>query len=90
MTESWKNIQLTAYGDELTEPGTTSGDATRLSGCIGVGVHAVCRGFVDIHQTTLTHQALVCRRCKLRVVVPREVRTLGDLRRWSAEDRRPR
>lgn len=78
-----KPIQLTPEGDMLREyPPSDSGNHTRddreLSNC--VGVHDYCNGWVDRNRATKTHDALSCRRCRLRVLFPQEIKTYGELR----------
>lgn len=45
-----------------------------------VGLHRYCNGWVDRHRATLGHDTLVCRACGLRVYIPVEAKTFGDLR----------
>lgn len=84
-------IQLTREGEMLLEYPPSSHhlagfqyfvDHTRddyqLSSC--VGVHAYCSGWLDRMQATQSHDAIVCRRCHLRVLFPKEVVSYGDLR----------
>lgn len=80
-------ILLTAEGDILEEypPYGNEGflvDHTRDEDKINLtaGVHALCNGWVDRHEATKTHNALVCRRCHLRVPFPKSVTTYGGLR----------
>jgi hypothetical protein len=82
-------IVLTPYGETLREhpPSNAFGeharDSTRLTGC--VGVHDVCGGWVDLRRASASHDALLCRGCGLRVIVPRTLATYGDLRLHFAE-----
>lgn len=84
-------IQLTPEGDLLGEypPSlhngdyheyfvTHSRDEDRVSGC--VGIHQYCNSWMDRNRATATHDSITCRRCHLRVLFPKEVRTYGDLR----------
>ena len=82
-----KPIRLTAEGDMLREypPPINSDyftDHTRDDRELGgtAGVHDICGGWVDRVQTTKTHDALLCRRCHLRVPFPKEIKTYGELR----------
>lgn len=82
-------IQLTPEGDLLREYPPSHNyfvDHTRndceLSCC--VGVHDYCDGWVDRTRVTKTHDALICRRCRLRVLFPKEVKTYGELRQALA------
>jgi hypothetical protein len=72
-------IIMTWDGEALQEyPGSTLGDKAELTDC--VGIHAYCHGWMDARPVSATHHVLVCRSCSLRVVIPREVDTLGKLR----------
>lgn len=87
-------IQLTPEGDLLREyppSPTTFGlqyfvkhttDKSDLKSC--VGVHEFCNGWMDLMRVTETHNVIVCRRCHLRVLFPKEVKTYGDLRQALA------
>jgi hypothetical protein len=80
-------IQITPDGDFLKEypgRGKSTRDDDKLGWCIGV--HRFCGGFVDRKRVTHTHDAIVCRNCYLRVLIPREVATYGDLRRALAPE----
>lgn len=81
-----KPIVLTQYGESLREyPPDQRGIYTvhtrddhplRFS----PGAHEVCLGWVDLRVASSTHNALVCRTCHLRVVIPSSVDTYGALR----------
>ncbi len=80
-------IQLTPEGDLLREypsgmvafgSANHTRDDSNLSSC--VGVHEFCNGWMDRKRVTKTHDAIVCRRCCLRVLFPKEAKTYGDLR----------
>ena len=80
-----KPIQLTAEGDLLQEYPPSSNyfvDHTRddreLDSC--AGVHSFCNGYMDRIRATKTHDAIICRRCYLRILFPKEIKTYGDLR----------
>lgn len=80
-----QNIKLTEKDDILIafQVAPWNGDHTsrsRLSGSIGV--HQTCTGFIDIHEFT-TYKALVCRACGLRVEIPNNIKTYGELRGWA-------
>lgn len=85
-------IILTEYGEVLScYPGTETRDDIDLDSCIGA--HEVCEGWVDLRKVSKTHNAIVCRRCHLRIVVPSEVNTwkklagyfkqLGLVQKWT-------
>ena len=72
-------IKLTEFGEMLKGyPDSEVGDEGNLESCIGV--HYLCRGWVDIGRISQTHNAIICRSCKLRIPVPKEIKTYGDLR----------
>lgn len=82
-----KPIRLTADGDMLSEypPDGHVGyfvqhtrDDKQLSNC--VGVHKFCHGWMDRVGATAEKDAIVCRRCHLRVLFPKTAKTYGDLR----------
>ena len=80
---SLKPIQLTSAGDFLVKHLPTFAtdhpqDGELLRSC--VGMHQYCGGWLDRHRATATHDAISCRECNLRVLIPREVETYGDLR----------
>lgn len=82
-----KPIQLTIDGDFMRElqPCGFFADHTRdnhkLPHGSSMGIHAHCNGFMDrIHQTTETHSLILCRRCHLRVLFPKDIITYGQLR----------
>jgi hypothetical protein len=90
-------IQLTRDGDSLSEyppnplqidPFEYFIDHTRddrkLSLC--VGVHQHCNGWMDRQSATKTHDALICRRCHIRVLFPKEVVTYGELRQALSKE----
>jgi len=85
-------IILSAEGEALDHYPLTRGlnglgardfEQDSLSTCCGV--HHICRGCVDHQQVSMTHAALHCRSCHWRVVIPLELKTLGDLRKWASE-----
>lgn len=51
-----------------------------------IGVHELCTGFIDCKPVSKSHNALLCRRCGLRIVIPIAVSTFGKLRQWCAEN----
>ncbi len=79
-----KPIVLTSFGETLRGyPGSNAGDEGKLGSCIGV--HDVCDGWVDIKEISTTHNAIVCRGCSLRIVVPASLKTYGELRTYLME-----
>ena len=72
-------ITLTSFGEEMTGyPGSNESEDSKLGVCIGV--HEICEGFLDIKKISTTHNAIVCRSCHLRIVIPASLQTYGDLR----------
>jgi len=79
--DALQKIVLTENRESIRAyPGVTDADV-ELSLCIGI--HNVCNGWVDISKVSESHQAIVCRKCYLRVVVPFWVKNYSDLYRWS-------
>jgi hypothetical protein len=82
-------IPLTKVGDVLGEFPMREGVFPQshrrdhdVMGTLGIGVHALCRGFIDIMQTTPSMKVLLCRRCHLRLEFPSSVTTYGELRKY--------
>ncbi len=73
-------IQLTLEGDLLREYPSTGHKHARDKDNFGSGVHEHCNGWMDRHRATEKCDTIVCRSCHLRVYIPREVKTYGDLR----------
>ncbi|MEK7068123.1 MAG: hypothetical protein AAB956_03950 [Patescibacteria group bacterium] len=61
-------------------------EETKLHDCIGV--HVICGGDVHIHPVSLTHKAIICLNCQLRIVVLTEIATYADLREFLNEGER--
>lgn len=90
-------IQLTPAGDLLCECPpqpvfATFGyfvDHTRGGGKLDacVGVHVRCGGQMDRCKAIKTHDAIVCRKCRLRVLFSKRVKTYSDLRQALAFQR---
>lgn len=84
-------IVLTQYGERLGEdPLELRGVYTvhlRDDGSLrhSIGVHDTCNAWMDVREVSLTHNALVCRQCGLRVVIPKEVETYRQLRDHFSE-----
>lgn len=86
-----KPIQMTPEGDMLEEY-PPSGDSSyfvdhtrddhELTSC--VGLHSYCNGWIDRNRATKTHDALSCRKCHMRVLFPKEVKTYGEFRQVMA------
>jgi len=81
-------ILLTVDGDFMQEyPRDKFFEHTRddhtLSSC--VGIHKYCGGFMDHKETTETNSVIICRSCLLRILLPSEIKTYGELREYSAQ-----
>ncbi len=79
-------IVLTEFGERIREY-PVSGDIafpkhTRDSNELDStpGVHDLCDGWIDLRQVSKGFNALICRRCHLRVLVPVDIKTYGKLR----------
>lgn len=77
-------ITLTKYGEKLIEddPKPDHSDADELGTILGI--HELCRGFIEKNETSEYYSAIFCRRCYLRVIIPNDIRTYGELREYSA------
>lgn len=69
-------IMLTRFGEVLR---SEQAEEDELSCCIGV--HHICKGFIDIRDISITHKVIICRGCALRIVIPVSVKTYKDLRK---------
>jgi hypothetical protein len=77
-------IRLTSFREAVTlYPRMTPErwEASESSLCFGV--HLYCDGFMDIKRAAEHWNAICCRSCHLRVVVPVTIKTIGQLRDWS-------
>jgi len=78
-------ITVNAQGESIRQP--SSGDLLKDSyplQCMDddvIGEHLVCDGNVHFLRVSLTHDVLLCRRCGLRVHIPKTLKTYGDLRK---------
>lgn len=73
-------LQITQARDMLRcYPGGNMNDNTSLAHCFAV--HHVCDGFVDLKPTTFTSNAIICRCCNLRIVIPNTIETFGQLKK---------
>ena len=79
-----KPIVLTEFGETLIQhfsfPKKDSDLITGGSSNHIIGMHALCNGCIDIMDISQTHKALICRECMLRVVIPKTIETIADLR----------
>jgi hypothetical protein len=83
-------IPLTELGESLQPYPKFDGsdykmlDDNTIGNCMGV--HHVCGGFVDLKEVSKTNNAMICRSCGLRVVLPNTVETYGELREWTEKN----
>lgn len=82
MRKSIKPILLTHYGETLRLTGADgvaiTNHKTKIEGVIGF--HDVCNGSMAVHKISSNFRAILCESCGLRVVIPKEYKTIGDLR----------
>lgn len=79
-------VVVNIYGDTFKEPYRQAGENRSTNGSkISTLVHAYCGGWADLKTSSPSHQALLCRKCHLRLPVPTEVTTWGELRKHFAE-----
>ena len=81
-----ERIRLTASNEDLIAPekqNTGWGDKTDKSKLRRsfTGVHDICGGWFDIKEVSITHNALLCRGCRLRILFPNNIKTYGQLRK---------
>jgi len=74
-------IVLTKYRESIR----ALGDNRQYVDDICLGQHEICNGFMDCEQVSKTHRALICRKCKLRVVIPREIKTWEQLKAYCKQ-----
>lgn len=87
-------IQITIDGDHLVEYllvpvmegfnhyfAEHSRDGDEVTGGRAIGVHQYCDGYIDIKPATADKNALICRSCFLRVLIPIGLKTYGEIRR---------
>ena len=77
-------VRLTDFWEAVTlYPGTEveAWENSDLTTCLGV--HLYCNGFMDVKRVAEPWNAIVCRECHLRVMVPVTVKTVAQLRQWS-------
>lgn len=77
-----QGIVISVFGETIRpeSPAKTPDDPLPRNGGI---IHMRCNGWVDLKTVSETHDALYCRSCGMRVVIPKKVstwRSLGALR----------
>ena len=74
-------IRLTELGEMLIDdPKLKFTEKLKLDGCLGI--HAFCGGLIFIRRVSIAHKAIFCLDCCLRIIVPAEVVTYDDLRKY--------
>jgi len=98
-------IRLTRENDDFLEESPVGGNRSEFlvdhyrdncrigipinASSVSIGIHSTCKGVIDRIPSSLTSDALLCRKCHLRVPIPNGTQTLGDLRK-SLPQRAPR
>lgn len=72
-------LSITKDGEALAPYPKSDMEPGRIIGSC-FATHHVCGGFIDLWPVSSDKNAIVCRQCKLRVVVPGTLETWGDLR----------
>jgi len=49
-----------------------------------IGYHSMCGGSLDIRPISTSHQAINCRSCNLRIVIPMSVKTPEELKEYMS------
>lgn len=78
-----KPIVLTEFGETMR--GTKVWDKTDASPIpdYQAAIHDVCGGWFFIQEISKTHNVLRCHNCGLRIPIPTEIKTYGNLRTWA-------
>ncbi len=71
-------IKLTRYGDIIS----AQSNYILADKIAGIKLHKTCDSFIDLLQTTKTHQVLACRVCNFRFLFPLEIQTWAELKTW--------
>jgi len=50
-----------------------------------IGSHDICRGWIKIHKVSLAYNVIICKKCNLRIMIPKEIETYGDLRKYLSK-----
>ena len=75
-----RKIVLTEFGETLLSSSSTEvRKKLDIELDLVAGVHKICKGWMDVMSVSDTHNALICRRCKLRVVIPNHIRSWKQL-----------
>ena len=81
-------IVLTEFGDTLLQRGNKTDDSpispshplVYHSSVCRIGIHDFCGGDLKVKKISKTHNVIFCNSCGLRVPLPQEIETYGDLR----------
>ena len=47
-----------------------------------IGYHQPCTGKIYIHEHSSTHNVIVCEKCSLRIIIPKEIDDYQKLRKY--------
>ena len=78
-----QSVVVSRFGEKIRpfEPGKDEEEIASSNPMI----HEDCDGWVDLMTISMTHRALCCRRCGMRVVIPKHAaNSLADLDRYMA------
>lgn len=78
-------IRLNEHGDTIYfKGGQTNPDVIEPGhNFVSIAQHQHCDGQVPRAKISDTNSVIYCKTCNLRVIVPLEVKTIGDLRNWA-------
>jgi hypothetical protein len=79
-----KPIVLTEFGETMKGTQVCNKTDNSLIEAYHAGVvHDVCNGWFSLRPDSKTHNVLRCDGCGLRIPIPIEIKTYGDLRAWA-------
>jgi len=82
----FKPIKLTRFDETLIDDSAFGNEeGSLLKNC--VGIHAMCNGLMFVRRTLISHKAIFCLDCHLRIIIPAEIITYADLREHLSEDK---
>jgi len=73
-------VFITEHGDAFIPSLGVKDRGPALDGCTTIGIHLVCTGLLLCQHVSKTHQAIHCKNCNLRVVIPRTVKTIEEIK----------
>ncbi|MDP3697097.1 MAG: hypothetical protein Q8R55_03625 [Candidatus Taylorbacteria bacterium] len=62
---------------------------SELDGYVTIGIHLVCSGLLICSHTSIRHQVINCKNCRLRITIPRTVKTIEELGSYFKQFRYP-